>query len=83
MFAAIDTYKCLCFTQKEFHLEFTENVNFSKLKEFILSKRNNDTTKREIQDKIENACWNAGKMHTVNVHFGHLKCTNSGLFLTF
>ena len=61
VFAAIDTYKCLCFTQKEFHLEFTENVNFSKLKEFILSKRNNDTTKREIQDKIENACWNLCK----------------------
>ena len=61
VFAAINTYKCLCFTKKEFNLEFTENVTFSKLKEFILSKRNNGTTKREIQDKIENACWNLCK----------------------
>ena len=60
VFAAINTYKWLCH-KKEFNLEIAENVNFSTLKEFILSKRSNHTTKREIQDTIENACWNLCK----------------------
>lgn len=60
LFSRIHADKCLCYTKTDF-LTFDDVVKFRQLKEFILSKRDTNCTKREIQDKIELACWNQCK----------------------
>lgn len=60
VFSSVNTYKCLCYTKKDL-FKLGDVVKFCQLKEFILSKRDTKCTKREIQDRIELACWNQCK----------------------
>ncbi|XP_056022748.1 uncharacterized protein LOC130055156 [Ostrea edulis] len=57
VFALVNAYKCFCYTKKEFSSELSDIVAFSQLKDFIISKRDKKSTRKEIQDRLEIACW--------------------------
>ena len=57
VFDDINICKCINYTKRELKLKMAENAKFSQLKEFILTKRNKEITKREIRDTIEKGCW--------------------------
>lgn len=69
VFSSIHAHKCLNFTKEDF-LTLDDAVKFRQLKAFILSKRDPNCSKKEIQDKIELACWNQCKAVYSKCPFG-------------
>ncbi|XP_048751565.2 uncharacterized protein LOC125663313 [Ostrea edulis] len=56
-FSIVKAYNCFYYTKKEISSELSDIVTFSELKDFIISKRDKRSSKKEIQDRLEIVCW--------------------------